>query len=143
VSREAAVRAGLQGSDAPRLAASRSIGCEHEGLLVVRTLADDRSLYIEDDPRRAGDALITVFVDAPRRGHRGDRLTGDWSRYVAVLADAVRVRLGLFVKAVAYRNSHRPTQQRSCLEARQRARGQREYGDNLPDARRIAGLSRG
>jgi catechol 2,3-dioxygenase-like lactoylglutathione lyase family enzyme len=30
---------------------------------VVWTLADDRSLYIEEDPRRAGDALITVFVD--------------------------------------------------------------------------------
>jgi catechol 2,3-dioxygenase-like lactoylglutathione lyase family enzyme len=30
---------------------------------VVWTLADDRSLYIEEDPRRAGGALITVFVD--------------------------------------------------------------------------------
>jgi hypothetical protein len=30
---------------------------------VVWTLADDRSLYIEQDPRRAGGALITVFVD--------------------------------------------------------------------------------
>jgi hypothetical protein len=28
-----------------------------------RTLADDRSLYIEEDLRRAGGALITVFVD--------------------------------------------------------------------------------
>ena len=32
---------------------------------VVWTLADDRSLYIEEDPRRAGGALITVFVDDP------------------------------------------------------------------------------
>ncbi len=30
---------------------------------VVWTLADDRSLYIEEDPSRAGGALITVFVD--------------------------------------------------------------------------------
>ena len=30
---------------------------------VVWTLADDRSLYIEEDPHRAGGALITVFVD--------------------------------------------------------------------------------
>ena len=30
---------------------------------VVWTLADHRSLYIEEDPRRAGGALITVFVD--------------------------------------------------------------------------------
>jgi catechol 2,3-dioxygenase-like lactoylglutathione lyase family enzyme len=30
---------------------------------VVWTLADDRSVYIEEDPRRAGGALITVFVD--------------------------------------------------------------------------------
>ena len=30
---------------------------------VVWTLADDRSLYIEQDARRAGGALITVFVD--------------------------------------------------------------------------------
>jgi catechol 2,3-dioxygenase-like lactoylglutathione lyase family enzyme len=30
---------------------------------VVWTLADERSLYIEEDPRRAGGALITVFVD--------------------------------------------------------------------------------
>jgi catechol 2,3-dioxygenase-like lactoylglutathione lyase family enzyme len=30
---------------------------------VVWTLADDRSLYIEEDPCRAGGALITVFVD--------------------------------------------------------------------------------
>jgi len=30
---------------------------------VVWTLSDDRSLYIEEDPRRAGGALITVFVD--------------------------------------------------------------------------------
>jgi catechol 2,3-dioxygenase-like lactoylglutathione lyase family enzyme len=30
---------------------------------VVWTLADDRSLYIEQDPRRAGCALVTVFVD--------------------------------------------------------------------------------
>ncbi len=30
---------------------------------VVWTLADGRSLYIEADPRRAGGALITVFVD--------------------------------------------------------------------------------
>jgi len=30
---------------------------------VVWTLADGRSLYIEEDPGRAGGALITVFVD--------------------------------------------------------------------------------
>ena len=30
---------------------------------VVWTLADERSLYIEEDPRRAGGALITVIVD--------------------------------------------------------------------------------
>ncbi len=30
---------------------------------IVWTLADDRSLYIEEDPHRAGGALITVFVD--------------------------------------------------------------------------------
>ena len=30
---------------------------------VVWTLADDRSVYIEEDPRRAGSALVTVFVD--------------------------------------------------------------------------------
>ena len=30
---------------------------------VVWTLAVHRSLYIEEDPRRAGGALITVFVD--------------------------------------------------------------------------------
>jgi catechol 2,3-dioxygenase-like lactoylglutathione lyase family enzyme len=30
---------------------------------VVWTLAEDRSLYIEEDPRRAGGALITVWVD--------------------------------------------------------------------------------
>ena len=30
---------------------------------VVWTLADDRSVYIEEDPGRAGGALITVFVD--------------------------------------------------------------------------------
>jgi catechol 2,3-dioxygenase-like lactoylglutathione lyase family enzyme len=30
---------------------------------VVWTLAEDRSLYIEEDPRRAGGALITIFVD--------------------------------------------------------------------------------
>jgi hypothetical protein len=30
---------------------------------VVWTLADDRSLYIEEDPDRAGGALITVFAD--------------------------------------------------------------------------------
>ena len=30
---------------------------------VVWTLAADRSLYIEEDPRQAGGALITVFVD--------------------------------------------------------------------------------
>jgi catechol 2,3-dioxygenase-like lactoylglutathione lyase family enzyme len=30
---------------------------------VVWILADDRSLYIAEDPGRAGGALITVFVD--------------------------------------------------------------------------------
>jgi catechol 2,3-dioxygenase-like lactoylglutathione lyase family enzyme len=30
---------------------------------VVWTLADDRSLYIEEDPGRAGSALVTVMVD--------------------------------------------------------------------------------
>jgi catechol 2,3-dioxygenase-like lactoylglutathione lyase family enzyme len=30
---------------------------------VVWTLADERSVYIEEDPGRAGGALITVFVD--------------------------------------------------------------------------------
>ena len=30
---------------------------------VVWTLADGRSLYIQEDPRGAGGALITVFVD--------------------------------------------------------------------------------
>jgi len=30
---------------------------------VVWMLADDRSLYIQADPARAGDALVTVFVD--------------------------------------------------------------------------------
>jgi catechol 2,3-dioxygenase-like lactoylglutathione lyase family enzyme len=30
---------------------------------VVWTLADDRSVYIEEDADRAGDGLITVFVD--------------------------------------------------------------------------------
>jgi hypothetical protein len=30
---------------------------------VVWTVADDRSLYILEDPRRAGGALITVIVD--------------------------------------------------------------------------------
>ena len=30
---------------------------------VVWTLADERSLYIEEDTERAGGALITVFVD--------------------------------------------------------------------------------
>ena len=30
---------------------------------VVWDLADDRSLYINEDPGRAGRALITVFVD--------------------------------------------------------------------------------
>ena len=29
----------------------------------VWILADDRSVYIEEDPRRAGSGLITVFVD--------------------------------------------------------------------------------
>jgi hypothetical protein len=29
----------------------------------VWTLADDRSVYINEDPERAGGALITVFVD--------------------------------------------------------------------------------
>jgi catechol 2,3-dioxygenase-like lactoylglutathione lyase family enzyme len=30
---------------------------------VVWDLADDRSLYIQEDPRRPGGALITIFVD--------------------------------------------------------------------------------
>jgi len=30
---------------------------------VVWAVADDRSLYIQEDPHRAGGALITVFVD--------------------------------------------------------------------------------
>ncbi len=30
---------------------------------VVWTLADGRSVYIEEDPRRAGGGLVTVFVD--------------------------------------------------------------------------------
>src|SRR3954463_14140178 len=30
---------------------------------VVWTLAEGRSLYIEEDPRGAGGALVTVFVD--------------------------------------------------------------------------------
>lgn len=30
---------------------------------VVWTLADDRSLYIQEDPGRAGGALVTVIVD--------------------------------------------------------------------------------
>jgi catechol 2,3-dioxygenase-like lactoylglutathione lyase family enzyme len=30
---------------------------------IVWTLADGRSLYIEEDPDRAGGALITLFVD--------------------------------------------------------------------------------
>jgi catechol 2,3-dioxygenase-like lactoylglutathione lyase family enzyme len=30
---------------------------------VVWTLAEDRSLYIEEDPGRAGGAVITVFVE--------------------------------------------------------------------------------
>lgn len=30
---------------------------------IVWTLADDRSLYVLEDPSRAGGALITVFVD--------------------------------------------------------------------------------
>ena len=30
---------------------------------VVWTLADERSVYILEDPGRAGDALVTVFVD--------------------------------------------------------------------------------
>jgi catechol 2,3-dioxygenase-like lactoylglutathione lyase family enzyme len=30
---------------------------------VVWTLADDRSLYIEEDPGRAGGGLVTFFVD--------------------------------------------------------------------------------
>jgi hypothetical protein len=30
---------------------------------VVWTLADGRSVYIEEDPGRAGNALVTVFVD--------------------------------------------------------------------------------
>ena len=30
---------------------------------IVWTLADDGSLYIEEDPGRAGSALVTLFVD--------------------------------------------------------------------------------
>src|SRR5438046_6776534 len=30
---------------------------------VVWTVADDRSLYIQEDPARAGEALVTLFVD--------------------------------------------------------------------------------
>ena len=30
---------------------------------VVWTVAEERSLYIQEDPRRAGDALVTLFVD--------------------------------------------------------------------------------
>jgi len=30
---------------------------------VVWTLADERSVYIEEDPSRAGGALVTLFVD--------------------------------------------------------------------------------
>jgi catechol 2,3-dioxygenase-like lactoylglutathione lyase family enzyme len=30
---------------------------------VVWTVADDRSVYIEEDPDRAGGALVTVWVD--------------------------------------------------------------------------------
>jgi catechol 2,3-dioxygenase-like lactoylglutathione lyase family enzyme len=30
---------------------------------VVWTLADERHVYIQEDPERAGDALITLFVD--------------------------------------------------------------------------------
>lgn len=30
---------------------------------IVWTLAEERSLYIEEDPGRAGGALVTVFVD--------------------------------------------------------------------------------
>src|SRR3954451_24826640 len=30
---------------------------------VVWTLADDRFVYINEDPGRAGDALVTVFVE--------------------------------------------------------------------------------
>jgi catechol 2,3-dioxygenase-like lactoylglutathione lyase family enzyme len=30
---------------------------------IVWTVAENRSLYIQEDPDRAGDALITVFVD--------------------------------------------------------------------------------
>jgi catechol 2,3-dioxygenase-like lactoylglutathione lyase family enzyme len=30
---------------------------------VVWTVADERSVYIQEDPGRAGDALITLFVD--------------------------------------------------------------------------------
>ena len=30
---------------------------------VVWILADERSVYIQEDPGRAGDALVTVFVD--------------------------------------------------------------------------------
>jgi len=30
---------------------------------LVWTVAEDRSIYIEEDPERAGDGLVTVFVD--------------------------------------------------------------------------------
>jgi catechol 2,3-dioxygenase-like lactoylglutathione lyase family enzyme len=30
---------------------------------VVWTVAEDRSLYIQEDPGRAGDGLVTLFVD--------------------------------------------------------------------------------
>ena len=30
---------------------------------VVWTVAEERSLYIQEDPGRAGDALVTLFVD--------------------------------------------------------------------------------
>src|SRR5687768_9933774 len=30
---------------------------------VVWTLADERSIYIQEDPGRAGEGLVTVFVD--------------------------------------------------------------------------------
>ena len=30
---------------------------------VVWTLADDRHVYVQEDPGRAGDALVTLFVD--------------------------------------------------------------------------------
>jgi hypothetical protein len=43
---------------------------------VVWTVADERSLYIQEDPRRAGSALITVFVDDLDPAHRRDQLTG-------------------------------------------------------------------